>query len=229
MRQHPIDRTLTLLNAATPEESRAALADLNLGQRDARLLTLREEMFGSAIAGIESCQHCGKVLELQVSIAELLESSTDPDKPAIHDLVTEDMVLKYRLPTSRDLAIVVNEPNAEKARNILVRHCIQDINRSGVVIEYDDLSDETIDLLAASLSENDPLAEIMLEAHCPDCEHNSRILLDIGEFFWVEFNSLARRLLQEVRILATAFHWSESEILGMSTARRRTYLEMVAT
>ena len=44
--QHELDRALTLLAAAYPELSRDELADLTIGERDARLLRLRIFMFG---------------------------------------------------------------------------------------------------------------------------------------------------------------------------------------
>lgn len=47
--QHPLDRALTLL-AACPELTRDELAALSVGQRDARLLTLRERTSGPALS-----------------------------------------------------------------------------------------------------------------------------------------------------------------------------------
>ena len=44
--QPPVQRTLTLLAAACPGILPDALAELSIGQRDARLLTLREWTFG---------------------------------------------------------------------------------------------------------------------------------------------------------------------------------------
>jgi len=38
---------------------------------------------------------------------------------------------------------------------------------------------------------------------------------------------MVRRLLVEVHALASAYGWSEQEILSLSDARRRLYLEMV--
>jgi hypothetical protein len=46
-------------------------------------------------------------------------------------------------------------------------------------------------------------------------------------FFWSEISAEARRLLLEVHNLASAYGWSESDILSMSALRRRYYLEMI--
>ena len=37
----------------------------------------------------------------------------------------------------------------------------------------------------------------------------------------------AKRLLMDVHLLARAYGWSEAEVLALSPARRRFYLEMV--
>jgi hypothetical protein len=52
-------------------------------------------------------------------------------------------------------------------------------------------------------------------------------LFDMPAYFWSEIQMGARRLLQEVHALASAYGWRESEILMLSAARRRAYLEMV--
>jgi hypothetical protein len=51
-------------------------------------------------------------------------------------------------------------------------------------------------------------------------------LVEIGQFLWTEIRARARRLLQEIDALARVYHWPEADILGMSDARRASYLEM---
>ena len=72
-------------------------------------------------------------------------------------------------------------------------------------------------------------AEVQLTLNCPACEHSWSVLFDITTFVWAEISSLARRLLREVHILATAYGWHEADILAMSAIRRQFYLELVAS
>ena len=51
--------------------------------------------------------------------------------------------------------------------------------------------------------------------------------MDVVGFFWREIQSAARRVVLEVDALARAYGWSEAAILGMSSARRNLYLELV--
>jgi hypothetical protein len=74
----------------------------------------------------------------------------------------------------------------------------------------------------------DPLAEIVLNFQCPACEATCHESLDLPTFLWAELEALARRLVMDVHALASAYGWSEREILALSDTRRRLYLEMVS-
>jgi len=90
-----------------------------------------------------------------------------------------------------------------------------------------DLNDEEIGHLAARMAECDPQADVLIEMICPDCSHAWTSIFDISAFFWKELQAEAKRLLLEVHALAWAYGWSEGDILSMSAARRRSYLDMV--
>jgi hypothetical protein len=51
--------------------------------------------------------------------------------------------------------------------------------------------------------------------------------LDAGVLLWDEIDARARALLAEVHTLASAYGWSEGEILSLGAARRASYLAMV--
>jgi hypothetical protein len=77
------------------------------------------------------------------------------------------------------------------------------------------------------MSNADPMADIHLALNCPSCEHKWMAPFDIVAFLWREISAAARRLLREVHTLASAYGWTESEILALSPVRRRAYLEMI--
>ena len=76
------------------------------------------------------------------------------------------------------------------------------------------------------LAAGDPQAEVLLSLRCPACEHEWSTPFDILAYLWDEIDDWARRLLSEVHTLASAYGWSERDVLGMSARRRRLYLEM---
>ena len=53
-----------------------------------------------------------------------------------------------------------------------------------------------------------------------------RFNFDIATVLWTELAGLARSLIEEVDALASAYGWSEREILALSGRRRRAYLEL---
>jgi hypothetical protein len=78
-----------------------------------------------------------------------------------------------------------------------------------------------------ALAEADPLAETLLKLRCAVCSHEWQEPLDIADYLWSEIEARARRLLIEVHSLASAYGWSEADILALSEPRRRLYLDMV--
>jgi hypothetical protein len=77
------------------------------------------------------------------------------------------------------------------------------------------------------LAEADPLAEILLNFDCPACKENFAEPLDLASFFWSALDARVRRLLADVHALASAYGWSEAEILALSSQRRNFYLKQV--
>ncbi|MEK8145417.1 hypothetical protein NKH18_40785 [Streptomyces sp. M10(2022)] len=81
-------------------------------------------------------------------------------------------------------------------------------------------------LIAEKAAEADPTAEVTLNVACPECGEATPAELDITFYLWTELDTWARDLLLDVHLLATAYGWSEPEILALSPIRRRYYLEL---
>jgi hypothetical protein len=77
------------------------------------------------------------------------------------------------------------------------------------------------------MADCDPQADVEIARTCSACGHQWQTSFDIVSFFWTEICAQAKRLLREVDILARVYGWREADILSMSAARRRAYLEMV--
>ena len=75
--------------------------------------------------------------------------------------------------------------------------------------------------------ELDPQAEIKMNLTCPQCSHKWDVLFDISSFLWAEINQWAEQMLRTVHKLASAYGWSESDILNLSPVRRQLYLGLV--
>lgn len=228
--QHPLDRALMILAIACPEMTRDELTAMHVGQRDARLLSLRAETLGSTLHGFAECPRCAEHLEFAMEVAEL-QAALEPDAEPVTqmwELEADGYVLRFRLPTSEDLAAVAGEIDVAKARHLLVERCVHEANRAGASVASSALPLKIVANVAARMADCDPQAEVVLDLRCPSCGHRWQMLFDIASFFWAELSAIAKRLLREVHILARAYGWREQEILSLSGARRQCYLEMVA-
>lgn len=225
-RETPAERALTLIKAASPEESSDVLAQLTVGRRDARLLRLRELIFGSTLSSVVVCPACGETLEFTIEASDVLVES---EPPADMALSIEGVDMTVRLPTAADVIAVANTPGRpELGRRILVQRCMLHLEKQGVLADVNDLSDDMIAVIGERLSQADPQADIQLAVDCPACEYTWDAPLDIVTFFWAEIDAWARRTIHEVHTLATAYGWRETDILAMSAWRRQLYLQMVS-
>jgi hypothetical protein len=222
------DRALLLLSAADSDDCVETLADLPLGERDARLLLARECTLGRTLAVFSKCPVCGEKYEFALDTRELLLRHR-PNEGKGGELVVDDLVLRFRLPSSRDIAAILRSPSAEATRLALADRCVTGAHRDGLSVRVRDLPANALNRLAEVMSELDPMAEVPVALACERCGHEWQPLFDIAEFFWTELRALAHRLLREVHTLARFYGWHEPDILAMSARRRRAYLELVGT
>jgi hypothetical protein len=215
--RHPVDRALVLLAAAEPGQSAAELASLSVGERDERLIALWEEQFGPLVPSLADCPRCQERVEFTLAIADLRVVS--PETEPVLDLDYGERRLRFRLPTSYDLAAIARCDDPDQARALLARRCLLDD-------DADALPEEIVAALADALAARDPQAEVLLDLACPGCGHAWQVIFDIVAFLWTEVAAEARRVLHAVDALARAYGWSEAEILALSPARRQLYLEM---
>jgi hypothetical protein len=223
---HPLDRGLLAIQAASVDSSvdsadgdRDDVADWPLGRRNRALAELRCACFGSRIEGWTACEGCGEKLAFQVDGNTLIAAA-----PPASDVRVESHGRVFRLPTTRDLARIATEKDAARAASLLLDRCA--VADAGAT-EPPRWTDEEIEAIGETLAAADPLAEILLHFDCPTCAASFDRSLDLTAFLWSEIEGRAKRLLREVHTLASAYGWTEAEILSLSAARRDFYLEMV--
>jgi len=228
----PQEKALALLRAACPETPGEVLADLPLGERDRRLLRLREQVFGPRLTGVAACPGCGERWEVDLGTAELgLEpeggGGAPPDTPILcqHD----GYALTLRLPTGRDLIAAGQAPDLRAAREVLRDRCIVSARQGADTVAMGDLPPEVVAAAMARLAQADPQADVQLALTCPACTHHWQVTFDIATFLWTELQAWGERLLRQVHVLARAYGWREADILALSPWRRQFYLEMVGS
>jgi hypothetical protein len=223
--EHPLDRALIVLAAAFPELSWDDLADLSVGRRNQLLLAVREQVFGPRLPAVAQCPACQGSLELLLDSSMLRASGREKLESTIEHRAEDGQVLRFRLPNSRDLAAILGCADRSEARLLLLRRCLAPSDDAKAGPDWT-LAESGLSAIAAQMAERDPQAEVLLDLCCPACGHRWPLALDIAAFFWTELAAQARRLLGEVGTLARSYGWAEADILSLSSARRRAYMEM---
>jgi hypothetical protein len=213
---HPLDRALLLLATALPDEETGRLADLTLAQRDQALLALRAATFGRRLTSYVDCAGCGERLEFELDAASLLAVSQHAPAQSVVQLGER----RFRLPTSRDLACIVDTGDEGEASRLLAGLCCIDGGEAA-------LSAELIADLEEAFAGADPGGNIQLEFDCPACHRAWEEVFDIGEYFWEELEMSSKLLVAQIHRLACAYGWSEHDILSLGAVRRAMYLELV--
>ncbi|MGW1714730.1 hypothetical protein [Streptomyces sp. NPDC002156] len=133
--------------------------------------------------------------------------------------------VEFRLPGVADLAAAAR---AVDPRGALLARCLVSAVHDGVAVAADELPGPVQRRIADAVEAADPGADLALNVACPECGAATRAELDIASYLWTELDAWARDVLLDVHLLATAYGWSEPEILALSPLRRRYYLELCA-
>ncbi|MBD2158539.1 phage baseplate protein [Leptolyngbya sp. FACHB-16] len=224
----PWERAISLLSVACPNQSQQQLAMLSVGQRDRRLLALRQMTIGSQLNCTTTCPKCGGRLEFALNLSDICvaELTDTPNAPQIVQI--GDFECQFRLPNSYDLALLADARTFEEAYHSLVECCVFQVSQDSTLVSWNALPVEVMTQLTQYISSFDPQAEILLDLDCPNCQYQWQPMFDIVSFFWTELDALARHLLQEVHTLAKAYGWHEVDILSMTATRRQLYLDIVS-
>lgn len=225
-------RAALLLAAACPEYPRQRVDQLAIGERDTLLAGIRARTFGRDLASVVTCPTCRDLVEVSVDVRSLFPDGTQAvpsagtSQPPLV-IAAGDFVVQAALPAVRDVEEIVASATPADGLRRLWRHCILRAEHRGEPCDADDLPEDLRALIDARMAEADPRGEVQLSLHCPGCDHRWPLLFDIAAYFWSEIHVAAGRLLREIHVLASAYGWRESEILTLSAARRRAYLELV--
>ena len=220
----PYVQALAILSAASPDITLENLARWCVGRRDAALLWLREWAFGPDMSILARCPRCDLRLEMTLPVASLRIPVTTSENPEF-TLTWNEYVLRCRTPNSEDLA-ACRAADGNQWRRIILDRCALESRYQSDPIAVDLLPAPAIEAAIARMSEVDPQAQTTIALNCPECAYGWDEVFDITAFFWAEIDAWARRLLRDIHVLASAYGWSESDILPLSPARRQIYLAM---
>ena len=197
----PIDRAVRVA-ASFADVGIAEAALWPVDERDRRLIEARREAVGPRAGVVAECPVCCERIEADVDLDPLLAAES-------YDASIDwnGACLPLRAPSSIDVARAAQGGGS----TALAKACTGGIEADA-------------DAVAEALGAARPLLNVELEFLCAACGAPFRARFDIGAYFWTEIELMAEGMLDEIHALASAYHWSEADILAMDAGRRNAYL-----
>jgi hypothetical protein len=201
-----------------------------IGDRICVLLNLRQLVFGDIFQFEVKCDSCQEFMSIDMSISEILNYSLSKQNTeynfdeimGFYKMKFSDSIANMRLLNGFDEENMA-KPDINEIK--ILESCILNIDTIG----HEKLSDEEfVSRINLTLSELDPLADILLSLTCPTCHASFKIPFIAEDFFFKEIHSKINNSLEfEVHLLALNYHWSESEILSLPIPKRKRYVQLV--
>lgn len=213
-----------------------AVRSLTVGDREALLLHLRRLTLGNRLELVLECPapRCGERMDIELQVDDLLL----PPYPAVEPLHEATVrgeettyLVHFRLPTGADQerAAALAHSDLNAATELLLGRCVERvIHGDGEDLSVDGFPSAVTEHIATVMADLDPQAELTMNVTCPSCGHAFPALFDTATFFFRELETSMSRLYWEVHMLAFHYHWSEAEILAMTSRKRHVYLGMLS-
>lgn len=209
--------------SARAEESGTAPLDIRtlpVGDIDALIVDLRRERLGDRLIAEGSCGQCGARVDVDFSLAAYLEhnrprrtelAAPDEQRPGWWRLRRYDTA--FRIPSAGDVLAAGSGPEGRAA---LLESCF-----SG------DLGARAVRTAERALARIAPVLHTTVAGQCPDCGAEAQLEVDARGIALTELGFLAGSVLDEVHLIAAAYHWTEQAILDLPSTRRAAYAERV--
>jgi len=195
-----------------------------VGRRDGVLVDVLEASFGDRIAGTVACPECGETLELEFPV-DAMRAPAAVDRELRLELETALVVA--RLPTSADVRAAAGVDDLAAAGRALARRCVVRAEDGGAPVGVDELPTEALEAVAQAAADADQQAAVTLELACPECGCEWPLPFDPADYLRRLVEASARELVDDVHALASAYGWSEDEILSLPERRRGLYLDLL--
>ena len=168
-----------------------------------------------------SCSDCESPFDFLIAPAALPVKVAAEGFPFV-EVDTSRGRRRFRVPIGEDQEAVADMADESAAARRLVGLCAVPAEDQKDV-PGDDFTDDDIAGIDAALEAVAPEVATTALAACPECGHGSEVYIDPA--VWIDLGG--GTILGEIHALASTYHWSEAEILGLPRDRRQRYLRMI--
>jgi len=200
----------------------------SVAERLRALASIVSDSGASEFSAIAAClaADCDQLIQLNLDLAAIRQPS---DVDGIYCFVSSGERLQLRLPTGTDQRTLLKLRDADDLG--LVREMA---TRLVVSVDGGSLAPDTpcppewISTIETALAANDPAYYTEEIVTCPECGHDNPVEIDLEELLIDRLMQQQEQLFQQIDLLATAYRWSESAIVGLPEWRRERYVGLVS-
>jgi hypothetical protein len=169
---------------------------------------------------------CGEELEMALSLQEISGLSSGNTQNDTIEVSTAAGPLSFRLPRGRDQLTWLKQSFADEM--VAARAMLETLAISENASEFtDSLSDDEVRNIGKTLADSDPLVDFKLHITCPECRAEGIYRLDLGAMALEHLRLSQTRLLHVIHVLASRYHWTETQIITVPSWRRNHYLNLL--
>lgn len=213
----PPHRRLAKLLAAI--EGAAAISGDTLGGRNRRLLMLHSTLVGGSLEARVTCTHCAAESEFALP-AEAILAAPAPGPDVRGRVRSGRRTLSFRLPRMADIEAVTTAQADGDVWRVVLERCR--VGGDGAITEA------AAAQLAREFEALDPAANIVVNVACSGCARPIAASVDLAGFIARDLDRLADSLFRDIDMIASAYGWSEQQILALAPERRRRYVALIA-
>jgi len=191
-----------------------------VSRRTAALLRLLAHTDGrTQLALTASCASaaCGEAFEFDLPLSALPDGAADGEPIGVQ--LGDGRSAALRRPTGNDLRRWRDA--APSSRDDAVRTMLESLLVRGQVSKDDEAQ------VAEAIVAMDALVAFSVACQCPACGAANDVSVDLEALALKRLAARQRALLQEVHRFASAYGWTEAEVLAVPPARRARYLELI--
>ncbi|CCQ90426.1 conserved hypothetical protein [Nitrospina gracilis 3/211] len=165
------------------------------------------------------CPSCKAVFDVRLRPSELPIKPPGEGYPFV-TVPTRFGQLRFRVPTGADQECIAGLEDETRAVPVLLQRLLVDYQDNPTALEF---SGEDVAAIESAIESVAPELVVWVPTECPECKTEMRVEIDP----YACLQSGRQGLLREVHRLASAYHWSERDIMEMPRDRRRRYLALV--
>jgi len=195
-----------------------ALPDVPVGDVDLLVVWERSGTRGDTMVAEGRCGSCFEPVDVRFSLDAYVEHHRPRSSRRAESLgdgwfALRDGAAAFRLPAVGDVlsAAASSDPRAE-----LLKRCLREPASAAIA--------RAVESAMARLG---PTLRAAVSGTCPECGAAFDLEVDVRELCMEELRRDANAVYDDVNLIATAYGWSQDEILDMPSDRRRRYADTI--